>query len=232
MATRCSDDAGSGREDWRKDCCGFQRLVSSQNGDRLDGKGVITIEGSMNGPLGDYCTQGRCEAGCPAFSWRTLAGDSGWRGALDIAVARRHADMFGTRRLARQIGLRSLVCAGRFHYADHVIVVTDNPCRSPASRGDSGNNVDYVVEVIHRDPARIVSGTDADTRSPDRLRIAEFVARFLREAGIMKKGFLPGRPGHRPALRRLPSTDDERRWREGRFVRGVPRISGELLQED
>jgi citrate lyase subunit alpha/citrate CoA-transferase len=39
------------------------------------------------------------------------------------------------------------------------------------------------------DPAKIVSGTTQITRSPDRLRIAELVARFLREAGIMKNGF-------------------------------------------
>jgi citrate lyase subunit alpha/citrate CoA-transferase len=39
------------------------------------------------------------------------------------------------------------------------------------------------------DPAKIVSGTTQITRSPDRLRIAEFVAKFVRDAGIMKDGF-------------------------------------------
>ena len=34
-----------------------------------------------------------------------------------------------------------------------------------------------------------MSGTTQITRSPDRLRIAEFVARFLRDAGIMRDGF-------------------------------------------
>jgi citrate lyase subunit alpha / citrate CoA-transferase len=53
-----------------------------------------------------------------------------------------------------------------------------------------GNNVDFVVEVDSiGDPAKIVSGTTQITRSPDRLRIAEFVARFLRDAGIMRNGF-------------------------------------------
>ena len=53
-----------------------------------------------------------------------------------------------------------------------------------------GNNVDYVVEVESiGDPAKIVSGTTQITRSPDRLRIAELVAKFLRDAGIMKNGF-------------------------------------------
>jgi len=76
-------------------------------------------------------------------------------------------------------------------YADHVIVVTDNlvpfpcvPCQI------QGNNVDYVVQVDSiGDAAKIVSGTTQITRSPDRLRIAELVARFLRDAGIMRDGF-------------------------------------------
>ena len=44
-------------------------------------KGVIHhIEGSMNGPLGDYCTQGKMRGlGVSALPWRALAGDSGWR---------------------------------------------------------------------------------------------------------------------------------------------------------
>ena len=45
--------------------------------------GVIHhIEGSMNGPLGDYCTQGKMRGtGRAALAWRPLAGDSGWRSA-------------------------------------------------------------------------------------------------------------------------------------------------------
>ena len=39
------------------------------------------------------------------------------------------------------------------------------------------------------DPAKIVSGTTQITRSPDRLRISELVARFLRDSGIMRDGF-------------------------------------------
>src|SRR5439155_1162271 len=76
-------------------------------------------------------------------------------------------------------------------YADHVIVVTDNLVPFPCVPWQiQGNNVDFVVEVDSiGDPAKIVSGTTQITRSPDRLRIAEFVARFLREAGIMQNGF-------------------------------------------
>ena len=39
------------------------------------------------------------------------------------------------------------------------------------------------------DPAKIVSGTTQITRSPDRLRIAEMVAQFLKVTGIMRDGF-------------------------------------------
>jgi citrate lyase subunit alpha/citrate CoA-transferase len=76
-------------------------------------------------------------------------------------------------------------------YADHVIVVTDNLVPFPCVPWQiQGNNVDYVVEVDSiGDPAKIVSGTTQITRSPDRLRIAEFIARFLRDAGIMRNGF-------------------------------------------
>jgi citrate lyase subunit alpha / citrate CoA-transferase len=39
------------------------------------------------------------------------------------------------------------------------------------------------------DPSKIVSGTTEITKSPDRLLIAEYVARFLEDAGIMRDGF-------------------------------------------
>jgi len=76
-------------------------------------------------------------------------------------------------------------------YADRVIVVTDNLVPFPCVPWQiQGNNVDYVVEVDSiGDPAKIVSGTTQITRSPDRLRIAEFVGRFLRDAGIMRDEF-------------------------------------------
>ncbi len=54
-----------------------------------------------------------------------------------------------------------------------------------------GNNVDYVVEVDSiGDPAKIVSGTTRDhARARTGCCIAEYVARFLRDAGIMRDGF-------------------------------------------
>jgi citrate lyase subunit alpha/citrate CoA-transferase len=76
-------------------------------------------------------------------------------------------------------------------YADRVIVVTDNLVPFPCLPWQiQGNNVDYVVEVPSiGDPAKIVSGTTQITRSPDRLRISQLVARFLRDSRIMRDGF-------------------------------------------
>jgi len=70
-------------------------------------------------------------------------------------------------------------------------VVTDNLVPFPCVPWQiQGNNVDYVVEVPSiGDPAKIVSGTTEITRSPDRLKIAEHVARFIRDTGIMRDGF-------------------------------------------
>jgi citrate lyase subunit alpha/citrate CoA-transferase len=72
-----------------------------------------------------------------------------------------------------------------------VIVVTDNLVSFPCIPWQiQGNSVDFVVEVPSiGDPAKIVSGTTQLTRSPDRLRIAEYVARFIRDSGIMRDGF-------------------------------------------
>jgi citrate lyase subunit alpha/citrate CoA-transferase len=76
-------------------------------------------------------------------------------------------------------------------YADHVIVVTDHLVPFPCLPWQiQGNHVDFVVEVPSiGDPSKIVSGTTQITRSPDRLLIAELVAKFIRAAGILRDGF-------------------------------------------
>jgi len=158
--------------------------------------GVIDhIEGSMNGPLGDYCTQGKMRGMGVLRShggrWQAIQ-DSEVH--IDIAViAAPTADPFGNcdgSHGKSACGSLGFALADSV-YADHVIVVTDNLVPFPCVPWQvQGNNVDYVVEVDSiGDPARIVSGTTQITRSPDRLRIAEFVARFLRDAGIMRNGF-------------------------------------------
>jgi citrate lyase subunit alpha/citrate CoA-transferase len=156
---------------------------------------VHHIEGSMNGPLGDYCSHGRMRG------LGVLRSHGGrWQAVqdgevhIDIAViAAPTADYFGNADGSHgksACGSLGFALADSI-YADRVIVVTDNLVPFPCVPWQiQGNNVDYVVEVNSiGDPEKIVSGTTQITRSPDRLRIAELVARFLRDSGIMRNGF-------------------------------------------
>ncbi len=158
--------------------------------------GVIDhIEGSMNGPLGDYCTQGKMRGMGVLRShggrWQAIQDGEV---QIDIAViAAPTADPFGNcdgSHGKSACGSLGFALADSM-YAEHVIVVTDNLVPFPCVPWQiQGNNVDFVVEVDSiGDPVKIVSGTTQITRSPDRLRIAEFVAQFLRDAGIMRDGF-------------------------------------------
>lgn len=153
------------------------------------------IEGSMNGPLGDYCTQGKMRG------MGVLRSHGGrWQAVqdgevhIDVAViAAPSADAFGNADGSEgksACGSLGFALADSI-YADHVIVVTDNLVPFPCVPWQiQGNNVDYVVQVDSiGDPAKIVSGTTQITRSPDRLLIAEYVAKFMRAAGIMREGF-------------------------------------------
>jgi len=214
----------------------------SQKGaiDLMD-KGVIHhIEGSMNGPLGDYCTQGKMRGMGVLRShggrWQAIQDGEIHIGVAVIAAPT--ADPFGNADGSHgksACGSLGFALADSI-YADYVIVVTDNLEPFPCIPWQiQGNNVDYVVEVNSiGDPAKIVSGTTEITRSPDRLRIAEFVARFLREAGIMKNGFSfqAGAGGIALAfvdyLRRMMKEDGVK----ARFVRGgSTKYLVELLQE-
>jgi citrate lyase subunit alpha / citrate CoA-transferase len=161
----------------------------------MDNGVIHHIEGSMNGPLGDYCTQGKMQGMGVLRShggrWQAIQDGEVH---IDIAViAAPTADSFGNadgshgKSACGSLGFAQADST----YADHVIVVTDSLVPFPCVPWQiQGNSVDYVVEVASiGNPAQIVSGTTQITRSPDRLRIAELVAKFLREAGIMKNGF-------------------------------------------
>ena len=156
---------------------------------------VHHIEGSMNGPLGDYCTQGNM-AGMGVLRSHGGRFQSIQDGEvhIDIAViAAPSADMFGNADGSHgksACGSLGFALADSM-YADRVIVVTDNLVPFPCVPWQiQGNNVDYVVEVPSiGDPAKIVSGTTQITRSPDRLRISELVAQFLKASGILRNGF-------------------------------------------
>ena len=158
--------------------------------------GVIHhIEGSMNGPLGDYCSKGKMRGlgVLRSHGGRYQAVQDG-EVHIDIAViAAPTADPFGNAtgdRGPSACGLLGFALADS-QYADRVIVVTDNLVPFPCVPWQiQGNHVDFVVEMDQvGDPSKIVSGTTQITRSPDRLLIAELTARFVEEAGIMRDGF-------------------------------------------
>jgi citrate lyase subunit alpha/citrate CoA-transferase len=158
--------------------------------------GVIHhIEGSMNGPLGDFTSLGKMK-GMGILRSHGGRYQSIQDGDLhiDIAViAAPTADAFGNAtgdRGPSACGLLGFALADS-EYADHVIVVTDNLVPFPCLPWQiQGNHVDQVV-VVDRvgDPSQIVSGTTQVTKSPDRLLIAEYVARFVRDSGILRDGF-------------------------------------------
>ncbi len=158
--------------------------------------GVIHhIEGSMNGPLGDYCTRGKMKgmAVLRSHGGRYQAIQDG-EVQIDIAViAAPTADSFGNAtgdRGPTACGLLGFALADS-EYADHVIAVTDNLVPFPCIPWQiQGNNVDQVVVMDSiGDASKIVSGTTQITKSPDRLLIAELTARFCDEAGIVQDGF-------------------------------------------
>jgi citrate lyase subunit alpha/citrate CoA-transferase len=206
----------------------------------LESGAVHHIEGSMNGPLGDYCTQGKMRGlgVLRSHGGRYQAIQDG-EVHIDIAViAAPTADPFGN---ANGVQGRS-ACGSLFFaladslYADRVIVVTDNLVPFPCVPWQiQGNNVDFVVEVPEvGDPTKIVSGTTQITRSPDRVRIAEMVACFLRDTGIMKNGFSfqAGAGGIALAFVGFLKQMMKEAGIKARFVRGgSTQVLVELLQE-
>jgi citrate lyase subunit alpha/citrate CoA-transferase len=159
-------------------------------------RGVVHhIEGSMNGPLGMLTSKGGMKGMgvLRSHGGRYQAIQDGQL-PIDIAViAAPTADCFGNAtgdRGPSACGLLGFALADS-EYAEHVIVVTDNLVSFPCLPWQiQGNRVDQVV-VVDRvgDPSQIVSGTTQVTSSPDRLLIAEYVARFVRDAGILRDGF-------------------------------------------
>ena len=161
----------------------------------MDSGVVHHIEGSMNGPLGEYCSQGKMRGlgVLRSHGGRYQAVQDG-EVHIDIAViAAPTSDAFGNAN-----GLTGPAACGLLgfaladsQYADKVIVITDNLIPFPCIPWQiQGNYVDHVVLVDRiGDREKIVSGTTQITRSPDRLLIAEMTARFVREAGILKDGF-------------------------------------------
>jgi len=155
---------------------------------------INRIEGSMNGPLGRFVTEGKMHgtAVLRSHGGRVQALQDG-EVKLDIAViAAPSSDPFGNAN--GQSGPSACGVLGYakadYLYADKVIVVTDNLVDFPNLPMEvEGNYVDYVVVVDKIGiPEKIVSGTTQITRSPDRLMIAELTAAFLEQSGILHDG--------------------------------------------
>lgn len=204
-------------------------------------RGVIHhIEGSLNGPVGDYASEGRMRG------WAVLRSHGSRYRAIqdgdihvDIAViAAPSADAFGNMTGAFGPsacgGLGFAVADAR--YADHVIAVTDHLVPFPCAPWQiEGNYVDQVVEVDRiGDASKIVSGTTRLTRSPESLLIAELAARFVDAAGIVREGwsFQSGAGGTSLAFTIFAADLMHERGVKASFVRGgSTRYLVEMLEQ-
>lgn len=156
---------------------------------------INRIEGSMNGPLGKFTSEGRMQGlgVLRSHGGRYQAVQDG-EVKIDIAViAAPTSDPFGNANGVdgpAACGLLGFALADS-QYAEKVIVVTDNLVPFPCIPWQiHGNYVDYVVKVDKVGiPEKIVSGTTQITKSPDRLLIAEMTAQFCEAAGIIRDGF-------------------------------------------
>jgi citrate lyase subunit alpha/citrate CoA-transferase len=159
--------------------------------------GVITrIEGSMNGPVGAFVSQGN-RLKQPAVlrshggRWRAVeAGDV----EIDVAfIAAPQADPYGN-----ATGIKGKTPCGPITfstvdalYAKKTVVVTNDLAPYPVYPLEIEQGwVDHVVEVEEiGDPESIASGTLEITRSPTRLRIAELAVAAVKASEYFKDGF-------------------------------------------
>ena len=156
---------------------------------------IDLVEGSLNGPLGDFASRGgmRGIGILRSHGARWQAVQDG-EVHIDIAIiAAPTADKFGNSTGDRGPSACGLLGFGLVDsmYADTVIVVTDNLVQFPCIPWQiQGQCVDMVV-VVEKvgDVEKFVSGTTKITRSRDRLYIAEMAVKFVKMAGILKNGF-------------------------------------------
>ncbi len=196
--------------------------------DRLEDGTIHHIEGSMNGPLGAYCSEGKMRGLGVLRShggrWQAIQdGDV----HIDVAIIPAPtADALGNctgDRGPSACGLLGFGLADSL-YADKVIVVTDNLVPFPCYPWQiQGQNVDAVV-VLDKigEPEKIVSGTTVITKSPDRQMIAELTAKFVDAAGIIRDGwsFQAGAGGTALAFAIYVRDMMRQRGIKARFVRG------------
>jgi len=157
--------------------------------------GVITsIEGSMNGSIGEAATYGilpKC-AVLRSHGGRIRAIHSG-DVKIDVAfLAASSADPYGNcngifgPNFFGPVGLARADAM----FAEHVVIVTDNLVEYPAYPiSISQKYVDYVVEVPSiGDHNGIVSGTTEITKDPKQLELAEQIVKLIEHSGLLKEG--------------------------------------------
>lgn len=163
--------------------------------DYMEDGTIHHMEGSMNGPLGKYTSEGKMKGlgVLRSHGGRYQAVQDG-EIQIDIAViAAPTCDEFGNAHGvdgSAACGLLGFALADS-QYADKVIVATDNLVKFPCIPWQiQGNYVDHVVVVDKiGEPSKIISGTTKITKSPDRQLIAEMTANFCNDAGIIKDGW-------------------------------------------
>jgi len=197
--------------------------------DHIQAGVVNRIEGSLNGPVGAFVSQGGklAEPGTlrsHGGRWRAIeAGDV----EIDVAfIAASQADPFGNangingRTPCGPIGF----CRVDAQYAKKTVVVTNDLVPYPAYPFEIEQGwTDYVVLVDEvGDPAQIASGTLEMTRSPARLRIARLAADAVRASPYFKEGlsFQGGAGGISLAATMYLAEEMEKAKIVGSFVMG------------
>ncbi len=162
--------------------------------EHLENGTIDHIEGSMNGPLGRFASQGKMKGTgvLRSHGGRVQAIQDG-EVKIDIAVLTApSSDVFGNANALNSKSACGVLgyAVADYLYADKVIIVTDNVVDFPNFPMEiEGNYVDYVVKLDKIGiPEKIISGTTKITRSPDRLLIAELTAKFLQESEILQDG--------------------------------------------
>jgi len=203
--------------------------------------GVIrNIQGSMNGPVGNFVSHG----GMPTVAvlrthgGRVRAVEDG-DVHIDVAfIGAPSSDDYGN---ANGVDGPSACgplaySAVDWQYADKVVIITDNllpyplvPFSVPAT------HVDYIVKVDRiGDPELIVSGTTRITRSPTRLKIAQIAAQFIKESPYFKDGFSfqTGAGGISLAITKILADVMRKEKVKARFINGgVTKFAVEMLHE-
>lgn len=194
----------------------------------LENGTIHHIQGSLNGPIGDFASRGKMHdlALLRSHGSRYRAIQDGDISVGIAVIAAPSCDHFGN--MTGAIGPSACGVLGfavaDAEYANHVIAVTDNLVPFPCAPWQiAGNNVDQVVVVDSiGDPAGIVSGTTQITRSPERQFIAELAVQFVIEAEILKEGwsFQAGAGGTSLAFTAYAAREMRERGIRASFVRG------------